>query len=884
MFGFCTLRNQPEIPFHAEPVHDEDKANPINSGEARVLAFNDEIERVIRTNELPFIVDFQNTEKTEKHTFWELGSPSNTNDVLNHPFFVDINTPSTLTSNFTSTEPANIKNLLEGIAISGGQVQLKDPWFYYKDVNNNWFQSDIFKYYNSPFYIFNTTINTYGGVFLDQGLPNWAPPYYSVKVDEEQTIPINGVNHKFYFMNWTGTDVQFEDANSNETGVVFGNANASAQAMLKGTQLSDYIYTYSQNGQRKFIRTPDGYLHTFYASMDGVWYERSTNTGQSWDLLHSEYPPLDNVVFKNPSMSYYSTPSDVVHEVLAYAVDYLDPVLPNKNDVVCIRNFVDGTTSQYAEEVSTIDPLNETFTYNNPVVACAKDGSTLIVWETKENGVYNKLQYAYGHWNSNGVWQLYDINYISICAANSINPSLSASVTVNPITFHLAWEEGYEIYYTTLSPDANNILQNTGKQFVSSGSGYPYNSKPSVIQIGNIARISWIGYRYIDNSPQSEADYKTILKHLGNNTYKKLGSNTTSVSLTRDEDDSQYFLAWSESNTHSNKFVSNIDNFAHIYNLGKTGDYVKLSTGDDITNISAMVFNNTEFPYSFNKTYSLYEYMYPMNKITNLSISTGREGVVYVDTTQFYFALGDVSVDNQTIDFVEQPDSVIIDSKETLNQYFTTNSFTLSDNSEFSYTVQYGMTDSLAAFNLLDEDDLINFRIELIDDQTGEIIGQFDDVTYTKNNLIFYDNISYSVNTEGIGSRIVRLRLVTENNFDTEYSIGQLLSDEYVLGKQIPTEIIYKGSLKVDTYDLAQNYPNPFNPSTTIKYQIPNAGNVTLKVFDILGREVTTLVDEFKNEGRYEVNFNAGKLASGVYIYSIKSNDFTASKKLLLLK
>ncbi|MBK7379234.1 MAG: T9SS type A sorting domain-containing protein [Ignavibacteriales bacterium] len=69
-----------------------------------------------------------------------------------------------------------------------------------------------------------------------------------------------------------------------------------------------------------------------------------------------------------------------------------------------------------------------------------------------------------------------------------------------------------------------------------------------------------------------------------------------------------------------------------------------------------------------------------------------------------------------------------------------------------------------------------------------------------------------------------------------------------------------------------------------MKYQIPNAGNVTLKVYDILGREVTTLVDEFKNEGRYEVNFNASQLASGAYIYSIKSNDFTASKKLMLLK
>jgi hypothetical protein len=98
------------------------------------------------------------------------------------------------------------------------------------------------------------------------------------------------------------------------------------------------------------------------------------------------------------------------------------------------------------------------------------------------------------------------------------------------------------------------------------------------------------------------------------------------------------------------------------------------------------------------------------------------------------------------------------------------------------------------------------------------------------------------------------------------------------------TDDYYDGNTSPLTYDLSQNYPNPFNPSTTIKYQIPNAGNVTLKVYDILGREVTTLVDEFKNEGRYEVNFNASKLASGVYIYSIKSNDFTASKKLLFLK
>ncbi|MDP2362784.1 MAG: T9SS type A sorting domain-containing protein, partial [Ignavibacteria bacterium] len=92
----------------------------------------------------------------------------------------------------------------------------------------------------------------------------------------------------------------------------------------------------------------------------------------------------------------------------------------------------------------------------------------------------------------------------------------------------------------------------------------------------------------------------------------------------------------------------------------------------------------------------------------------------------------------------------------------------------------------------------------------------------------------------------------------------------------------------VNEYKLFQNYPNPFNPSTTIRYQIPQAGMVTLKIYDILGSEVATLVNEEKVAGKYEVNFSttggASSLSSGVYIYKIQTRDFIASKKLLLLK
>ena len=85
-------------------------------------------------------------------------------------------------------------------------------------------------------------------------------------------------------------------------------------------------------------------------------------------------------------------------------------------------------------------------------------------------------------------------------------------------------------------------------------------------------------------------------------------------------------------------------------------------------------------------------------------------------------------------------------------------------------------------------------------------------------------------------------------------------------------------------YSLEQNFPNPFNPATTIKYQLPKAGFVTLKIYDILGKEVATLVNENKVAGRFSVEFNASKLPSGVYIYELKSPDFTSCKKMVLTK
>ena len=97
----------------------------------------------------------------------------------------------------------------------------------------------------------------------------------------------------------------------------------------------------------------------------------------------------------------------------------------------------------------------------------------------------------------------------------------------------------------------------------------------------------------------------------------------------------------------------------------------------------------------------------------------------------------------------------------------------------------------------------------------------------------------------------------------------------------VPVEVDFN---PISTYTLEQNYPNPFNPSTTIKYSIPEDGFVKLAVYNLLGEEVISLVNNEQKAGRYEVVFDASRFASGVYMYRLESKNFLSIKKMLLVK
>ena len=98
-----------------------------------------------------------------------------------------------------------------------------------------------------------------------------------------------------------------------------------------------------------------------------------------------------------------------------------------------------------------------------------------------------------------------------------------------------------------------------------------------------------------------------------------------------------------------------------------------------------------------------------------------------------------------------------------------------------------------------------------------------------------------------------------------------------------PTASLSESALPAH-FHISQNYPNPFNPTTVIQYEIPGRSHVTLTVYDILGRRVATLVNDFREAGRYNVMFNGRGLASGMYLYRLQAGNFVSVKKMLVIK
>jgi hypothetical protein len=158
--------------------------------------------------------------------------------------------------------------------------------------------------------------------------------------------------------------------------------------------------------------------------------------------------------------------------------------------------------------------------------------------------------------------------------------------------------------------------------------------------------------------------------------------------------------------------------------------------------------------------------------------------------------------------------------------------------------------------------------------------------SYAERRVFYHSGISFSPGSvhvfrpdwETLGESTVTIEI--DLNGDGEIDETLVLENQ---GIPVSVEQDFRTEIPV-SFTLHQNYPNPFNPSTVIGYDIPASGDILLEVYDMLGRRVTTLVNEYKEAGRHTVMFNAGTLSSGVYLYRIKAGEYTTLRRMTLLK
>ncbi|MCX6165057.1 MAG: T9SS type A sorting domain-containing protein, partial [Ignavibacteriae bacterium] len=269
------------------------------------------------------------------------------------------------------------------------------------------------------------------------------------------------------------------------------------------------------------------------------------------------------------------------------------------------------------------------------------------------------------------------------------------------------------------------------------------------------------------------------------------------------------------------------------------------------------------------------------------------DGVIEKNDANYIFSIGPIFASNTTYGFDDSEPPMTIQNAVDFNSNMVSDNFSLSDND----TLIIGAFGSYVSRSL-ENFQPMKFQVDLISSTTGEHLRVLFRDTVKLEDSVEAEYLRGFIITgipNGTDSFYVQLSVDTLDGGDGDgYGMGGVYVPDENLGDN---NVSFKRRIHFEKgnpikpvnnipkeYSLSQNYPNPFNPVTNIKYQIPVNGFVSLKIYDITGREIANLVKEYKQAGNYTVSFNGSNLASSVYFYRIQSGDFMQVKKMVLVK
>jgi Subtilase family/Secretion system C-terminal sorting domain len=865
---------------------------------------------------------------TEKYHDW-----NELNDVVNHHSFTILPTTSQFTAHF---EPANNATLQANVIDLGGQAgaaEFKDPWLI-DSLDPNYGTSRN-QGMSAPFKTVNYATNnlgtgtSYKGVFLNEN-PNFLPdrPIYSVRAP--QTVDFGGAigTRNVYLVNWTGASFQYP--NASETPVVFTSSGVTVSANLKGSMISNDASAFSNNSQHRLIETKTGtntiWLHQVYTSAGHVWIEHSSDGGNTWTLGNNGQPLDGSPGGKNPSIAYAN---DGVNDYNYIGVVWQQPY----SSMYKIQGMM---FNQYTGSSNVPSPVIEVRTlHTEPSDAYSVDANPNLVLAELAFGPYFvtfERKSTSGSWQPGINWLVGHIEDVGSQLAgpfgsvedNGIVTGTNASTTNVQMSLYPG-STAIEVNLVRQQGSPGEIYSHFVGLYEQIGGGWDYyqyddgvisypanvNFSPSIASLDNgYYSACWIEY----------ADM--VFYYLGNSVRYYYGDFVQSCSINRGGGSSNGgFAVWSQnpSSNWSNKSIRFDDGIpveSSISTLSTSGKYIQAGNGagSDLSNMYVSSFYSFTSPYYFSTSGTLG----PLSK-TNPEFVAGRGFEISHGDATFSYRFEDLNVDGANMGFVEAPDTTDYGKIEVLNNALVTEPFQINAGSKAGFTERSGFADSAAAVMRLGEDGYIHYTVELIDDATGKVVATVKNVNLTSSNAHALKTVSYSLNLEGLAGKAARIKIALETNLvsvadSSDEAFAQFLQNDripiairnarkdarrrsnLILTKSYSDKNAARAKSTIEeltmaaaegvpkTYSLEQNYPNPFNPTATINYQLPNTGHITLKVYDVRGREVATLVDEVKQAGRYSVTFDGGKFASGVYLVRMESGSFRQVRKITLIK
>ena len=509
-------------------------------------------------------------------------SPNINSNFYNNQFNFSINySPNTksITRNFRKVYPLTIKNSLDEVGgISTNNIYFKDP------ITDNAYHS--YSAGNGGF----VKDNAFDSLDIDI-LPLEHQKYGAKAVS---TISYNARTYQYSGGDFSTSGTDF---------IITGPTTKTAY--YKGAQLSSQTDAIAGNGQKKIVKTSDGYLHQVYESLNKVWYERSTDNGVTWQVMNNgQAVSANGYKAKGASIDYYTSSYNNII-IIVYQQQTFWGTAINANIYENGAKKRNEILVNYYHASGDFDIFNA-----KPVVSINPNAQVLIAWyvdgeiinSISESGLYYKYGYIYLYYGISWYFSWYTSAPVAMSNANYItisNPTLDTYKSgVQP--FQLAYERSNTIYYRTLTDNSNyiNHIQEGGVQNISSGGGYTFNNNPSLIAVNGGARVVWEG-------KNSSTNRNIVFRDPGYYYFWSFNStggyyDCLNPNINRPNNYPAYFFGWSENN--NGYVLNNSLSYINIKYLGINGQYMQLNNGATPGEMYATTLNTSGSPYYFTKS------------------------------------------------------------------------------------------------------------------------------------------------------------------------------------------------------------------------------------------------------------------------------------------